>query len=213
MKAILASLLAFMTMDAFAQTLDYRFDEIRRKVLLQGVQASKGQQAHGGDAVATGWFSYARISSEGHRATFEIFSATSVTLTGDTPGVILSLERGHIRAAFDKITGSEPRVVKTPGALLAVRGTRFDVRVEAGGDTTLDVVEGVVEVRSPLLTEPQRVHAGERSTFSPRKAPRTGPMPEPRRGDGLGRNDDGRRRPEDRGRDPRGGGGRRPGDS
>jgi len=183
MKALLTSLLAFFTISIAAQPLEYRFDEIKRKVLLQGAQAAKGQQAHGGDKVTTGWFSYARIASERHRATFEIFSSTDVTLASDTPGVILSLERGRIRAAFDKITGSEPRVVKTPGALLAVRGTEFDVTVDASGNTTLDVWEGIVEVTSPLQEEPQFVRAGEMSRFGPQRPPQTGPMPDHRRRD------------------------------
>ena len=67
----------------------------------------------------TGWFSYALIGSDRHRAPLRVFSTTSVTLAAGTPGVILTLERGRIRAAFDKITGSEPRTVQTPGALLA----------------------------------------------------------------------------------------------
>ena len=208
MKTLLVSVLTLFAVSASAQTVDYRFDAIKRKVLLQGTQATMGQQAHGGDKVTTGWFSYARIASEGHRATFEIYSATDVTLSTDTPGVILTLERGRIRAAFDKITGSEPRVVKTPGALLAVRGTEFDVHVDASGNTTLDVWEGIVEVRSPLQRDPQLVRAGEMSEFGPRRAPQTTRMPENRRRDGGGQRDkDGRdgdrARPEDDGgRDP-----------
>src|SRR5437763_1245278 len=83
---------------------------------------------------------------------------------------------------FDKITGSEPRVVKTPGALLAVRGTAFDVDVDTAGHTTVDVFEGVVEVRSDLLRQPMLVHPGEETTFGrrePPSAPR--PMPEDHR--------------------------------
>lgn len=204
MKTLLTFLLTFVTIAASAQTPDYRFEEIKRKVLLQGTQAVNGQHASGGEKVATGWFSYARIASEGHRATFEIFSATDVTLSTGTPGVILSLERGRIRAAFDKITGSEPRVVKTPGALLAVRGTEFEVRVDRSGNTTVDVWEGIVEIRSPLQAEPHLVRAGEESRFGPRRPPQTAPMPEHRRREGGidgGREGD-RRRPEGQGRDP-----------
>lgn len=211
MKTLLTTLLAFVTLAASAQTPDYRFEEIKRKVLLQGAQAAAGQHARGGEKIATGWFSYARIASEGHRAAFEIFSATDVTLASDTPGVILSLERGRIRAAFDKITGSEPRVVKTPGALLAVRGTEFDVRVDGSGNTTVDVWEGVVEIRSPLQQEPHFVRAGEESRFGPRRPPQTAPMPEHRRRegerDGRGGRDGGTRpRPDGTGHEPRTGG-------
>ena len=160
---------------------DYRLDEVKRTVEVNDVRATKGQPAKGGDEVVTGWFSYALIASEGHRAKFEIFSATEVKLAEGTPGVILSVERGRIRAAFDKIMGSEPRVVKTPGALLAVRGTRFDVEVNAEGDTTVDVWEGIVEVQSPLRPEPMLVRAGEESRYGRNRPPETRPMPEHRR--------------------------------
>jgi hypothetical protein len=217
MKALLTFLLTFVTLAASAQQpVDYRFDEIKRKVLLQGAQAAKGQQARGGDKVETGWFSYARIASDRHRAMFEIFSATDVTLSTDTPGVILSLERGRIRAAFDKITGSEPRVVKTPGALLAVRGTEFEVRVDGSGNTTVDVWEGVVEVRSPLMPDPQLVRAGQESHFGPRRPPQTAPMPDHRRREGGmdGGHEGGRGgRPEGGAPDPHPGGHHPPGGS
>src|SRR6185369_2449143 len=111
--------------------IDYRFDEVKRKVTVtsakQERRVDKGQHAQSGDKVETGWFSYALISAERYRAKFEIFSSSDVRLTEGTPGVILSLERGRLHAIFDKITGTEPRVVKTPGALLAVRGTQYTV--------------------------------------------------------------------------------------
>jgi hypothetical protein len=200
-NAVVALLFA---LPALAQ--DYRFDEVKRTVALNEKRISKGDQAKGGDAVETGWFSYALIAAEGHRARFEIFGSTEVKLAEGTPGVLLSLERGRIRAAFDKITGSEPRVVKTPGALLAVRGTQFDVRVDRNGITTVDVYEGVVEVQSPLQREPVFVRAGEESTHSRNKPPVTRPMPEHRRRDDPNRR--GNERPNDRTRRPDDGGNR-----
>jgi hypothetical protein len=189
MKRLIASLL-FLGLSAGAQqpSLGYRFDDVRRNVMVThaGTQqrAAKGAEAASGDTVATGWFSYALIGSARHRAQFELFSATTVTLASDTPGVVLSLERGRIRAAFDKITGSEPRTVQTPGVLLAVRGTKFDVEVNRAGETTLDVFEGIVEVRSPLQPQPLMIRAGEQSQFGPRRAPNVRPMPEERRRNG-----------------------------
>jgi hypothetical protein len=141
------------------------------------------------------------IASERHRARFEIFGGTSVRLTSDTPGVVLSLDRGRIRAAFDKITGSEPRAVQTPGALLAVRGTKFDVEVDRDGNTTLDVFEGIVEVQHPLRPQPVMIRAGEESSFGPRNPPDMRPMPEQRRQNGP----DANRGTNDRPKNDRGG--------
>ena len=185
MKTTLLSLLTFATaMSAAAQSnvIDYRFDEVKRKVTLESrkqvVQAAVGLKAQSGDKVQTGWFSYALIATEAHKAKFEIFSSTKVALASNEPGVILTLERGRLHAIFDKITGNEPRVVKTPGALLAVRGTQYTVEVDADGNTKLDVHEGIVEIRSPLQPEPVFVHAGEFANYSRRVAPVAKPMPQ-----------------------------------
>ncbi|HEY3055786.1 MAG TPA: FecR domain-containing protein [Thermoanaerobaculia bacterium] len=187
MMTLVASLVALcIAGSAAAQTaVDYRFDDVKRKVVLtkakQELRVEKGQHAQSGDKVQTGWFSYALIAAERYRARFEIFSSTDVQLASGTPGVILSLERGRIRAAFDKIVGNEPRVVQTPGALLAVRGTKYDVEVDNAGRTTVDVWEGTVEVRSRLLAEPMLVHAGQESVFGRREPPKVQPMPDDRR--------------------------------
>ena len=150
--------------------IDYRFDDVKRKVVLTTPQKEfsvfRGLHAQSGDRVQTGWFSYALIASETYRAKFELFSSTDVKLAAGAPGVILSVERGRMHAMFDKLVGSEPRVVQTPGALLAVRGTQYDVEVDDAGQTTLKVTEGTVEVRSHLRAEPLLVHAGEMAHFS-----------------------------------------------
>lgn len=205
--SLLLGLLAGSRTGAQQVPIDYRLDEVRRSVTLthagKQLRADKGQLAKSGDSVTTGWLSYAMIASERHRARFEIFGGTSVRLTSDTPGVVLSLDRGRIRAAFDKITGSEPRTVQTPGALLAVRGTKFDVEVDRSGNTTLDVFEGIVEVQHPLRPQPMMIRAGEESSFGPRNPPEMRPMPEQRKQNGPD-GDRGERPKNDRGGDPRG---------
>jgi FecR protein len=191
------------------QAVDYRFDDVRRNVTVTKAaqpesRVEKGQHAQSGDKVQTGWFSYALIASDLHRAKFEIFSSTDVQLASGTPGVILSLERGRIRAVFDKITGNEPRVVQTPGALLAVRGTQYDVEVDGTGKTIVDVWEGRVEIRSTLLGEPLLLEAGQESVFGRREIPVARPMPEERRRNSPGTREHGRERDEGHRPDPRG---------
>jgi hypothetical protein len=167
------------------QQIDYRIEQVKRTVTVntgtQEVNVGAGSRVQSGAHVTTGWFSYALIATERYRAKFEIFSSTTVQLAEGTPGVLLAVERGKIRAIFDKITGSEPRVVKTPGAMLAVRGTQFDVDVDNAGKTTVDVFEGVVEIRSDMLHEPILVHPGEQSVFGRREPPNVHPMPEDHR--------------------------------
>jgi hypothetical protein len=168
------------------QSIDYRFEDVRRSVVLttpsQELKVDRGQLAHGGDKVHTGLLGYALIASDHYRAKFEIFGSTNVHLSQGTPGVIISLERGHLRAMFDKITGTEPRMVETPGALLAVRGTKYDVEVDGSGRTTVDVWEGIVEVKSPVMLEPIFVRGGQESTFGRQQAPQQPqPIPDNRR--------------------------------
>ena len=56
---------------------------------------------------------------------------------------------GRIRAFIKKRTGGAPPFqLGTPSAVIAVRGTRFDVDVNRKGTTEVDVLEGVVEVTS-----------------------------------------------------------------
>src|SRR3954453_11634322 len=156
MKTLLASLamLAAAAATTPQAAVGYRFDDVKRTVVLktanQQSPASKGLHAQSGDHVHTGLFSYALIAAEQHRAKFEIFGSTDVQLAGGTPGVFLSLERGRIHAIFDKITGSEPLIVQTPGAVLAVRRTQYNVVVDSAGKTIVDVFEGTIEIRSPL---------------------------------------------------------------
>jgi hypothetical protein len=222
MKTTVAALFTFsVAMSAAAATpakIDYRFDEVRRTVTVvsnaKESAAAKGSKAQSGDTVHTGWFSYALIASETHRARFELFSGTDVELASTDPGVILSLNRGKLHAMFDKITGSEPRVVKTPGALLAVRGTQYTVEVDKSGNTTLDVSEGTVEIRSPLHAEPMLVHAGEAANFGRQQPPMVHPRGQGPDGHGAGRDGHGGQNPPNGapgGHHPPGGGTSTPG--
>lgn len=162
------------------ESIAYRFDQVRSKVVVTShgadLRAAQGTIAHDADRVRTGWLGHAMLAAPRYAAEFEIFSGSEVTLAGETPGLILSLDRGRLKAMFDKITGNEPRMVKTPGALLAVRGTRYGVEVGRNGDADLVVFEGTVEVKSALAKEPVLVHAGEGCHFGTSSAPMVMPM-------------------------------------
>lgn len=161
--------------------IEYRFDQVRSKVVVTTAsaesRASAGTVAHSGERVRTGWFGYALLAAPKYAARFEVFSGSEITLAGGVPGVILTLDRGRLKAIFDKITGEEPRLVRTPGALLAVRGTRYGIEVGRDGVADLVVFDGIVEVRSPLRPEPLLVRAGETCHFSMHTPPMAMPMP------------------------------------
>lgn len=173
--------LACLTLPLTGQTpIDYRFERVRNKVVVASgsteIRASAGTVARGGDRVRAGWFGYALFEAPRYAARFELFAGSDVTLGAAAPGVILSLERGRLKAVFDKLTGNEPRMVRTPGALLAVRGTRYGVEVGRGGEADLVVFDGVVEVSSPLSAQPLFVRAGEACHYGAKTPPVSMPM-------------------------------------
>lgn len=189
-RKISLTLLAALTASTLSGTepepLTYRFDEVKSKVLRapaadqkNEVRVEKGETAVGGDFVRTGFWASAVISVPERNARFEISSSTRARLQGDEPGVLLVLEKGKLKAIFDALTGGPAveRRVSAPGAMLAVRGTRYGVEVGDDGQTLLAVFEGTVEVipSAPGLA-PARIKADEFCFFGPRLAPRPRPM-------------------------------------
>jgi ferric-dicitrate binding protein FerR (iron transport regulator) len=61
---------------------------------------------------------------------------------------------GNVRVQIEKISGRpNPKVVTTPTAIIAVRGTIFAVAVAQNGDTQVGVEKGLVAVASQLHPE------------------------------------------------------------
>lgn len=76
---------------------------------------------------------------------------------------LLQIVLGRIRVKINHIKGKpNPYRIKSPTASIAVRGTEFEVSVEALGETRVVVIDGSVEVASlrdpanPLIAEPGR---------------------------------------------------------
>jgi ferric-dicitrate binding protein FerR (iron transport regulator) len=141
--------------------------------------ARQGDAARGGDLVMTNWRGRAVVAVTERGSRFEIFASTRVKLASDEPGVLVELERGRLKAWFDKLTDVPiERFIKTPGAILAVRGTRYGVEVDSRGETILNVFEGIVEVRQlgPQAAPPLFVRAGESCAINHGAMPQVGPM-------------------------------------
>ena len=173
---------------AASAPVEYRFAEVAGKVVLTHAdterRVSAGEVAEAGDEVRTGWRGRAVIEAPARASRFEVLPSTRVRLAGPEPGVLLVLERGRLKAIFDALAGHDDRLVATPGALLAVRGTRYGVEVEADGAAAVTVFEGTVEVlpRDAALA-PLAVRAGEVCRFGPHTPPRAAPMPRDMRED------------------------------
>jgi len=125
---------------------------------------SSGDHAVSGDRLRTGSSSSATIGVPTHTTVFRLGAKTTCTLAHDRPGVLLHVERGRLRAIFGAFTGTEPRLVTTPSAVLAVRGTEYGLRVKKNGETHVVVFEGVVEVADPDGRQPpRRIEAGQQT--------------------------------------------------
>jgi hypothetical protein len=168
------------------ESFTYRFEEAKRSVFRlpggdksQEVKVAKGDAGRAGDVVTTGWWAQTVIAVPERTSRFEVYANTQVKLAGGEPGVLLVVEKGRIKAFFQSLVDGnhQERQVAVPGALLAVRGTRYGVEVDKEGRSTLVVFEGVVEVlhKAPH-TEPIRVKAGEWATFGPNSSPQVQPM-------------------------------------
>ena len=160
--------------------LAYRFEEVKSSVYrLPGgsekreVKVAAGETAAPGDHVRTGWWGRTLLSVPGRAARFEISSGTRVKLATDDPAVLLVVEKGRVKAFFDALTGAEPveRRVSTPGALLAVRGTRNGVDVDASGQTTVAEIISTAPGIAPVRVGPE-----EFCTFTPGTRPLPSPM-------------------------------------
>ncbi len=133
-----------------------------------------GSKVLPGAVLRTGWWSSAEVSCPAQGAHFRLEPSTRVRLTDDVPGVLLDLPQGRVRAWFDSLGEDRPseRLVTTPSAVLAVKGTEYGVSVSKNGDTTVVVFHGVVEVRDRArMGEPQMVSAGMFSAIRRGQAP------------------------------------------
>lgn len=111
-----------------------------------------------GDRVKTG---------QGSQALLEFTNGIQVALNEGTDFLILSrweAEKGFtriLRLANGEIWvktmgGPKPLEIETPVATAAVKQTEFDIRVQPDGQTTLTVVEGIVEFGTAFGTCPIR---------------------------------------------------------
>lgn len=177
--ALIAISIPAAATDEGAESITYDVVRLKGKLFLEvepeKQRMSAGDQAVSGDRLHTGSSSSATIGVPTHTTLFRLQAKTSCTLAHDRPGVLLHLEKGRLRALFGSYTGTDPRLVTTPSAVLAVRGTDYGLRVKKNGDTEVVVFEGVVEINDLSGENPPiRVEAGQQSrikTGRPARAP------------------------------------------
>lgn len=158
------------------ETLVYEVQELDGKLLLENepepLRLTIGDSATSGDHLRTKGSSQAVLFVRSHATHFLLGPKTTCTLAHDRPGVLLHVERGRLRAVFDAFTGEGPRLVTTPSAVLAVRGTEYGLEVQKDGDTHLVVFAGTVEVTDPGgEIAPVMVEAGQQTRIRSNKPP------------------------------------------
>ncbi len=172
-----AAALAATTGSKAPASFDYDVVSVTRRLVLESAagerQLQVGDHARSGDVLSTARRSNAELAVPERSARFKISPRTRVSLAFDRPGVLLDVERGSVRSIFGRLPegDSSERLVTTPSAVLAVRGTDYGVEVAKDGDTTVSVFEGVVEVRDRAgLGEPLAVGGGQSITIRRGKA-------------------------------------------
>ncbi len=160
--------------------LEYDVISVKRKLLLETPDGERemqvGDHAQSGDVLRTGSRSRAELSVIEYSAKFVVSSKTSFRLAHEQPGVLLEIERGSLRAIFGKLPEGDTRerLISTPSAVLAVRGTDYGVEVEKDGDTSVSVFEGTVEVWDVGgIGERTLVQAGWSTRIKRGKTPKT----------------------------------------
>jgi FecR protein len=102
--------------------------------------------------IKTGPDGYAKFQvSDG--STFEVFPNSEVTFRKSYGiGDLLNVWMGKVKVYIQHFPGvPNPNNVTTPTALISVRGTIFDVDVQADGTTFVTLDEGLVDVRHLLV--------------------------------------------------------------
>src|SRR5262249_21904760 len=88
-------------------------------------------------------------------STFEVYANSQVKFRASQGNwrELLDVFLGNVKVHIQRIGGQpNPNRVRTPTAVISVRGTTFHVNVEVDGDTTFVMVEeGIVDVEHVLL--------------------------------------------------------------
>lgn len=131
---------------------------------------AEGQAVRSGQVLTTGPDGYAQLQLS-DQSVIEVFPNSRVVLQANPFNwhELLDLYLGKIRLRIQKLTnGDPPYRVTTPTAVISVRGTVFDVDVNAGQETLVQVENGSVSVRHRLMPGKEiTVEAGQSLRVTP----------------------------------------------
>jgi hypothetical protein len=138
----------------------------------------RGEMLPAGTALETGSGRLLLQLADGSQVLVRAHTRLVVQQPTPTDRGFFQLLLGRIHASIGKRTGGAPPFeLGTPSAVIAVRGTRFEVEVNQQQETEVKVFEGVVEVFGRRSGTSVLVHAGFSTRVgmdTPPEAPRPG---------------------------------------
>lgn len=151
--------------------------EIRRRADGQGeiqkIAFKANEEVRGGDTIVTGRGGRLVLGlSDGSQAVIAPQTTVVVQDLGASPRTLFNLLRGKTRVRIEKMGGQpNPYRVNTPTAVIAVRGTIFDVLVK-DDQTEVFLHEGQVAVTNRVLPDqPVLLFPGQTTRIRPQAAP------------------------------------------
>lgn len=138
--------------------------ETTGKVRIQAVALKVDDDLRAGDTIMTGKNGRLVLGlSDGSQAVIAPKTTVIIKDLSQSPRTLFQVLKGQTRIHIEKLGGRpNPYRVNTPTAVIAVRGTIFDVVVQDDEDTQVFLHEGAVEVANlNLLTQPVFLNAGQ----------------------------------------------------
>ena len=164
--------------------------EIRRtpanQIQAQNVAFKVEDKLNAGDTIVTGKKGRLVLGlSDGSQAVIAPQTTVIIEDLGKSPRTLFNVIRGKTRVHIEKLGGQpNPYRVNTPTAVIAVRGTIFDVLVEKD-ETQVFLHEGAVAVTNlRLLDQPILLSAGQMTRISMQRPPNQPNTFKPGRNDG-----------------------------
>ncbi|MFH0947712.1 MAG: FecR family protein [Elusimicrobiota bacterium] len=173
MKKILLSVFLSTFLPFYLSTClsaEAKINKVSGTVYVNGTIAKAGQKLNPNDIIKTYGGSTSIIAINEHKITVSEKTETAILeLTNETS--LLKIWVGKIRAIVKKLKAKQKFEIKTPVAIVAVRGTDFAVDVTEDLKTRLEVYEGVVSAKEETTGGEVLVNPGEFTTIQKGEAP------------------------------------------
>ncbi|MBI5573228.1 MAG: FecR domain-containing protein [Elusimicrobia bacterium] len=140
-----------------------KIESVSGEVTVNNAAAIVGQQLNLNDVIKTSAVSDSVIIINGHKVTVSEKTEVALNELADDTS-LLKIWLGKIRAKVNKLKARQKFEIKTPSAIVAVRGTEFSIEITDSELTRLEVYEGVVSAKEEITGGEVVVNPGEFTT-------------------------------------------------